>query len=71
MAKPQPSPGDLRSSRKRALEIGTDASGFPDDLPYDHDGGFPTGTPGQGGTHRDNVTGGGASSLPPQPKPFK
>jgi len=73
MAKPtpSPSPGGLRSSRNRALEIGTDAGGFPDDLPYDHTGGFPTSSPGQGGTHRDNVSGQPEVPMPTQPTPFK
>lgn len=71
MSKPPPSPGGLRSSRNRALEIGTSSSGFPADLPYDYAGGFPAGTPGQGGTHRDNVTGMPEAPMPAQPKPIK
>ena len=71
MSKPPPSPGTTRTSRNRALEIGTSSDGFPADLPYDHAGGFPTATPGQGGTHHDNVTGAPEVPMPPQPKPFK
>ena len=71
MSKPPPSPGTTRTSRNRALEIGTSPSGFPDDLPYDYAGGFPAGTPGQGGSYNDNVSGTPAVPLPPQPKPFK
>ncbi len=33
--------GDLRSPRKRALEIGTDPAGFTGDVPYDTQGGHP------------------------------
>lgn len=71
MSKPPPSPGATRTSRNRALEIGTARDGFPADLPYDYAGGFPTGTPGQGGTHRCNVTGMPEVSMPEQPKPIK
>jgi len=73
MAKPlpSPSPGGLRSPRNRALEIGTSQAGFPDDLPYDHEGGFPTGTPGQGGSYRSNVTGQPEVPMPAQPTPVK
>lgn len=35
------SPGGLRSSRKRALEIGTDPAGFTGDVPYDTQSGHP------------------------------
>ena len=49
--------GNLRSPRKRALEIGTDASKFPEDVKYDHNGGFPSATPGQGGEYKDNAEG--------------
>lgn len=71
MSKPPSSPGTTRTSRNRALEIGTSSNGFPADLPYDYAGGFPTGTPGQGGTHRDNVSGIQPVPMPAQPKPFK
>lgn len=71
MSKPPPSPGTTRTSRNRALEIGTSPNGFPPELPYDHAGGFPTGSPGQGGTYNDNVSGTPVAPLPPQPKPFK
>ena len=71
MAKPPPSPGDLRSPRKRALEIGTDPARFHTDLPQDHAGGFPIGTPGQGGSSRESVTGAPPPPSSPDPKPFK
>ncbi len=71
MSKPMPSPGTTRTSRNRALEIGTAKDGFPADLPYDYAGGFPTGTPGQGGTFHDNVSGATPAPMPAQPKPFK
>lgn len=35
------SPGSLRSSRKRALEIGTEPAGFEDGAKYDAQGGHP------------------------------
>ncbi|MEE9592239.1 MAG: hypothetical protein V3W28_01510 [Thermoplasmata archaeon] len=36
----QPSPGNLRSPRKRALEIGTEPAGFAG-IDYDSQGGHP------------------------------
>lgn len=71
MAKPPPSPGTTRTPRTRALEIGTAPNGFPADIPYDHAGGFPQGTPGQAGTYKDSVTGAVVPPLPAQPKPTK
>ena len=38
---PPPSPGDLRSSRKRALEIGTERAGFQGGVGYDARAGVP------------------------------
>ena len=38
---PPPSPGDLRSPRNRALEIGTERAGFGDQMPYDTQAGVP------------------------------
>jgi len=38
---PPPSPGTLRSSRKRALEIGTDRAGFQGVASYDANAGVP------------------------------
>lgn len=35
------SPGDLRSPRKRALEIGTSPAGFGPTIPYDAQAGVP------------------------------
>lgn len=40
---PPPSPGALRSSRKRALEIGTERGGFQGGVSYDARAGVPTG----------------------------
>lgn len=54
---PPPSPGDLRSSRKRALQIGTDPRGFADQIDYDVQAGVPR-LPG--------MPTGQATSLPPQ-----
>lgn len=45
--------GNLRSPRKRALEIGVDKSKLVPDPDYDYQGGFPNGTPGQGGSYSD------------------
>lgn len=39
--RPPPSPGNLRSSRKRALEIGTQPSGFQGVMEYDAQAGVP------------------------------
>lgn len=47
--------GDLRSSRKRALEIGVDKSKLEPDPNYDYQGGFPGATPGQGGNYKDSA----------------
>lgn len=60
------------AGRAKALEIGTDKSKFHQDLPYDNAGGFPTTSPGQGGSAQDHVA--PAIQDPgalPQPKPFK
>lgn len=38
---PPPSPGTLRSSRKRALEMGADRSGFQGAVGYDAQAGVP------------------------------
>lgn len=38
---PPPSPGTLRSSRNRALEIGTDRAGFQGGVAYDAAAGVP------------------------------
>lgn len=38
---PPPSPGSLRSSRKRALEMGTERSGFQGVVGYDSQAGVP------------------------------
>lgn len=38
---PPPSPGALRSSRKRALEIGTERAGFQGGVGYDAQAGVP------------------------------
>ncbi len=39
--RPPPSPGNLRSSRNRALEIGTQRSGFAGAAEYDAQAGVP------------------------------
>ena len=62
--------GNLRSSRKRAEEIGTASGGFPADLPYDPSQGVPSSE--AGGTYADNV---GDAAAPkaggaPAPSPF-
>lgn len=64
--------GDLRSPRKRALEIGTDGSKFVD-TDYDSQGGFPRGTPGQGGVYSDSADQAPSTGPSPsnQPNPTK
>jgi len=47
---PPPSPGALRSPRKRALEIGTSPSGFPDSIAFDMQAGVPASM--AGGTYQ-------------------
>jgi hypothetical protein len=71
---PPRSPTNLTTSRNRALDIGTDRGGFPDDLPYDVKAGAPTAA--AGGAYRQNVERAGSAFTPgapaaPDPKPFK
>lgn len=47
---PPPSPGALRSPRKRALEIGTALSGFPEPMAFDTQAGVPSAM--AGGTYQ-------------------
>jgi len=62
-----PSPGGLRSSRNRALEIGTTPAGFPAELPYEH--GVPAAD--SGGTYAPNVDGLPDPGAAINPSPFK
>ena len=69
---PQKSPGSLRSSRNRALEIGTSGPGFPENAagPYDAPAGVPATH--SGGTYRDNTAGVPDPGAPVTPAtPFK
>jgi hypothetical protein len=56
--------GNLRSPRKRALEIGTDKSKFSDAGDYDSQAGLPTSHPAHGGTYSDPC-----DSVKPNPGP--
>lgn len=73
MSKAPRSPTALNTPRNRALDIGTNPSGFPDDVPFDHAAGVPASV--SGGQHRDNVTGSPFTNAPtgpaPDPKPTK
>lgn len=74
MANPPRSPSKLNSSRNRALDIGTERSGFPDGIPYDGAAGVPTEH--AGGKHVPNVKHDGSAwptpdARPADPKPFK
>lgn len=52
MPKPPRSPTTLNTPRNRALDIGTDAGGFPADaVPMDHNAGVPASV--AGGQYRD------------------
>lgn len=65
---PPPSPGALRSPRKRALEIGTASSGFPTAPDYDAQAGAPTSM--AGGTYRElppHISPTGGSINPSKP----
>lgn len=63
-------PDGKSPGRKRAEELGG-AGSFEKDPDYDHAGGFPKGTPGQGGEYKDGGAQGPSSAPPaPQPKPF-
>lgn len=72
MSKPPPSPGNLNSSRKRALEIGTSPQNFPEAKPWDAQAGIPADHP-QASPPKDNVTQPGTHPSPtvPDPSPFK
>ena len=67
--------GNLRSPRKRALEIGTDSSKFEDAGDYDTNAGVPTSHPGHGGTYDQSASDGGKATggagPVPGPKPFR
>lgn len=74
MAKPLRSPTTLNTARNRALDIGTDAGGFPDDAqPMDYAAGVPASV--AGGAYRDNVAGSPFTTAPSgpasDPKPIK
>jgi len=66
-----PSPGGLRSSRNRALEIGTTPAGFPPELPYES--GVPASIPGASSDWQSNNPPGIPDPGPPVavPSPFK
>jgi hypothetical protein len=72
VSKPQPSPGPLRSPRKRALEIGTAPAGFEEPLTgaYDPQAGVPESHPARGGKYNDKVSG-VPDPGPSQQNPFK
>lgn len=63
--------GNLRSPRKRALEIGTDKGKFSSS-DYDPAAGVPTSHPAHGGTYADNAEGARpvAGNPPAGPKPI-
>ena len=74
MSKPTKTIDSHRTSRSRALEIGTSANGFPDNAagPYNPVAGVPESV--AGGEYQPNVTNPGASPSPtkiPDPSPFK
>ena len=74
MAKPPRSPTTLNTPRNRALDIGADAGGFPDDAtPMDHKAGVPASS--AGGAYQDNVSGSPFTNAPngaaSDPKPIK
>lgn len=64
MPTPPRSPTNLRTSRNRALDIGTSRDGFPDSLPYDDKAGVPSSA--AGGQYRENVP---RDGMPPNPGP--
>lgn len=66
---PPPSPGTLRSSRKRALEIGTERSGFEGTIPYDATAGVPVGASTGHYVQRPPAVGGPGGSIN-TPTPF-
>ena len=71
---PERGPTTLRSPRSRALDIGTNPSGFSEELPYDLAGGYPISSDAHPlGTHQEQapaVSDGGSAPIN-QPSPFK
>jgi len=65
----KPSPGNLNSSRKQALRIGTASNGFPASPPYNDQAGTPADV--AGGNYECNVDGPAAPAAPVNPSPFK
>ena len=60
--------GTTGTPRKRALEIGTDKSKFPDDVPYDNVAGVPQSE--SGGPYSDTVEPQKPGPGVPDPQPF-
>lgn len=71
--RPPPSPGHLRSSRNRALEIGTTREGFQGGISYDAQAGVPlvTGVTTSGHYVEQPPAVGGPGGPINTPKPFK
>lgn len=68
---PKPSPGNLRSPRKRALEIGTTAVGFPPEIHYDPHGGHPVTPDMPAKRHEGKPPAVGGTGEPIQSNPIK
>jgi hypothetical protein len=66
----QKSPGSLRSPRNRALEIGTESSGFTDNAAGAYENGAPAGQ-GGGGSYRQDTDHTPDPGPPVDPSPFK
>jgi hypothetical protein len=64
------SPGDLRSSRKRALEIGTNPKGFAETPAYDSQAGVPANMAGGHYESAGPFVGGGSQGPVDVSKPF-
>jgi hypothetical protein len=62
--------GNLRSPRKRALEIGTNPQGFGDQTAYNPQGGYPNTAGMPSGTYKEQAPAVGGAGEPIQSNPI-
>jgi hypothetical protein len=69
---PERSPVPHRTPRNRALEVGSNPAGFRPGVPYNNQGGHPTGVGYPGGSYKDEAEAAQPRAVPPSPhaKPF-
>jgi len=68
---PKPSPGNLRSPRKRALDVGTTPGGFVPEIPYNPQGGHPITPDMPSDVHEEKPPAVGSAGSPIQGNPIK